>query len=103
MNTPLLFLAAALVTNAGAQLLYKGYARSRRAALLPLTVLAFVFVPYFNYEALKGLSIDVVYMATSLTIVMVALGSMAFFAERLERKHYLGGALILIGILVYNL
>jgi multidrug transporter EmrE-like cation transporter len=103
MGDSVYFLFATLLTNAMAQLLYKGFAVHRRPLMLLGALLAFLFVPYFSYEALKGLKIDVVYMAMAFTIVLVALGSLVFFAERLERKHYLGGALILIGILVYNL
>ena len=97
-----LFLMAALLATAAGQLTYKLYYLRKARWLLAATAGLFLLAPFFSYLAQRELSLDVVYMSTSLTIVMVMAGSALWLGETVQRSHYWGAALIIGGILLYN-
>lgn len=96
------YLFAALLATAAGQLTYKLYYLRKARWLLAATAGLFLLAPFFSYLAQRELSLDVVYMATALTIVMVMLGSVLWLGEKLQRRHIWGAILIISGILLYN-
>ena len=74
----------------------------RKKIFLVFTLISFVLVPFFSYQSLLGLSIDTVYMATSITIVLVLLGGYLILGEKLSKNQILGSLVIIIGIIIYN-
>jgi multidrug transporter EmrE-like cation transporter len=99
---PWIYLFAALLSTAAGQLTYKLYYQRKARWLLGITLALFLLSSFFSYLAQRDLSLDVVYMATSLTIVMVMAGSALWLGETVERRHVLGAGLIIGGILLYN-
>ncbi len=98
-----IYLFNALLFTAIGQLLYKYYYRKKNKVFLGLALVFFVLVPFFNYKSLVGLSIDTVYMATAITIVVVMLFSVLLLKEKVHKYQLLGSIFILMGIIVYNL
>ncbi|MBU7005329.1 hypothetical protein [Phosphitispora fastidiosa] len=62
-----------------------------------------IVTPVFYYLALKELELSAVFAFTGLNYVLVSLGGKAFFAEKLNKYHYMGMALIFLGLLVFPL
>lgn len=54
------------------------------------------------FMALKVLSLATVYVSTALAQLMVVLASMRLFGERYQHKQWVGLALILGGVLLFN-
>ena len=98
-----LFLLCALIFTTSGQLLFRYYHIKKRIILLCLTLLSFILVPYFSYNALIGLSIDIVYMATSVTIVLVLMGGYFLLGEKLNKNQIIGSLIIISGVIIYNL
>lgn len=98
-----LYLFFALAFTTSGQLLFRYYHTTNNKLYLGLTLLSFLLVPFFSYKSLVGLAIDTVYMATSLTIVFVLLGSVIFLKEKLTKYQIFGSIIIILGIIVYNL
>lgn len=103
MSIHITYLIAALLLTTFGQLCYKLFFQRKNKMLFALTVLCFVFTPFCSYKALMGLSLDTVYMATSLTIVMVLAGSVIFLKEEIKSGQLIGAGLIILGIILYNL
>ena len=74
----------------------------KKKIFLVFTLISFVLVPFFSYQSLLGLSIDTVYMATSITIVLVLLGGYLILGEKLSKNQILGSLVIITGIIIYN-
>ncbi|MBL4652456.1 MAG: EamA family transporter [Flavobacteriales bacterium] len=102
MGEHYLYLLCALVFTTTGQLLYRHYHNTKKHLFLLLTLISFILVPFFSYKSLIGLSIDVVYMATSITIVFVLLGGRVLLKEELSKHQILGSILIILGIVIYN-
>jgi len=103
MSIHITYLIAALLLTTFGQLCYKLFFHNKNKMLFVLTVLCFVLTPFCSYKALLGLSLDTVYMATSLTIVMVMVGSVIFLKEHIKSGQLIGAGLIISGIILYNL
>jgi uncharacterized membrane protein len=103
MSIAYFYVGMAVLLTAVGQLLYKLYFIKKNRAYVIGAVATFIAVPAFNYLALATLSIDVVYMATALTVILVMLASYLFLNEHINRKQVIGTILITIGIIVYNL
>ena len=97
------FLGLTILLTAAGQLVYKLYFRDRDRRLIVLSIVLFVAVPICNYQALRVISLDEVYMATSLTIGLATLGSLWLLDERLVRPQWLGIVLVMAGVIVYSL
>jgi multidrug transporter EmrE-like cation transporter len=97
-----LYLAGALIFTSTGQLLYKYYHKLNNKIYLALTIVSFLLVPVFSYNALKELAIDTVYMSTSITIVMVLLGGAFLLKEKLSKRKIIGSVIIIIGVIIYN-
>ena len=77
------FLAGALILTSVGQLLYRFYYVKNNKSHLFLAIISLVIVPFCSYNALKYLTIDTVYMATSVTFILVILGGYLFLNENL--------------------
>ena len=73
---------AILLTSTG-QLLFKFYYNTKIKKYLLFTLITFILVPISSFYALSGLSIDIVYMSTSITIVIVLFGGYFLLKEKL--------------------
>ena len=60
-------------------------------------------VPYLSYKALIKLTIDYVYMTTSVNIILVLILSRIFLNEKIYLNQIIGSLIIVIGIILYNL
>ena len=63
----------------------------------------FFVAPVFYLYALKGLSLHVAYSLTALNYILVFTGGWLIFKEKVNGLHIIGLALIIIGVLVFNL
>lgn len=97
------YLIIALILTALGQLSFKLYSLRKGIWRLGLTILLFAGVPVFNYLALNGLSLDTVYMAASLTIILVMILSRIVLKEHISREQIFGSIIIAAGIVLYNL
>jgi multidrug transporter EmrE-like cation transporter len=99
---PWIWLGVALVATAAGQVLFK-YASSRRSRPLVIaTILLFCLVPPASFLALRGLSLATVYISTALAQLLAVGAAMAVFGERYSRFQWIGLALILFGVGVFN-
>lgn len=96
------WLAASLLSTALAQLAYKAFFRTRRRRWLGVTLALFVLVPYTTYRALQGLPLATVYVATAISQLIVVGASLTLMGERYTRRQWLGFALVLGGVMLYN-
>jgi len=106
MSTELayLFLASMVLFTAAGQLFFKNfYRRNKDYLMLFLAGFSFVTAIVSNFFALKKLPVDVTYMATSLSIVMVLVVSTQIWNEKLSKFQWLGSLLIVCGIVIYNI
>jgi drug/metabolite transporter (DMT)-like permease len=99
---PLDWLIASLGCTALAQVAFKLHARNRRRWQLGSAIALFLLVPYTTYNALRGLSLDTVYVATAASQLLVVALSLAFMGERYSPRQYAGFLLVLAGIVLYN-
>jgi multidrug transporter EmrE-like cation transporter len=98
----LLPLICAIAATAAAQLLFKFYFRERRRVWLVLTIALFGTATVMSYLALKEWSLSTVYMATGVTYVLVLAGAAWLLGERIVRRQVLATALIVAGVVLFN-
>lgn len=103
MRPAAIALLAALAATAAAQVTYKAYSVGRGRAYLHATVLLFALTPVLTYAAVKAFGIGLVYIATSLTYVLVAAAGWFMFGERPGARRLVAMGFIFVGILVYGL
>ena len=99
----MIFLIFAILTTCLGQIFYKLYFKERRKFLLLITVFFFTITPLFSFQALKTLSIDIVYLSTALNIVLILLFSILFLKEQVSKRKIFASFLIVIGVLIFNL
>jgi drug/metabolite transporter (DMT)-like permease len=97
------WLGASLLSTALAQLAFKAYFRSRRVAWLAATIALFALVPYTTFRALQGLPLATVYVATTISQLLVVGASLALMGEHYSRRQWAGFGLVLAGVILYNL
>jgi len=97
------WLSASLLATALAQVAFKRYFLARRRAWLAAAIALFLVVPWTTYNALRGLPLSTVYVATALSQLLVVAISLAWLRERYSRRQQLGFALVLAGVVVFNL
>lgn len=97
------WLAIAIIATAVGQLLFKhaSVTRSRRYTLY--AIIAFCMAPIGAFVALHTLSLATVYISTAISQLFVVLASMALFGERYNHRQWAGLALILAGVILFNL
>lgn len=96
-------LASALLATAVGQMLFRMYYVRTRKIYLAAALGTFLAVPLFSYLALLNLTLAFVYMSTALIHVMVLALSCLFLKERLTERQYISMALIIAGIVTFNL
>ncbi len=97
------FLAITILATVAAQLAFKQYFLLRRALFLSAAVVLFCLAVLSTYFSVRELGIGRVYVGAALTYVLTPLAARRLFDEHLGRGHYVALALILAGIVVYNL
>ena len=97
------YLTIAIFFTSAGQLLFKYYSKTKHKLILIPTFFSFIAVPFFSYKALIGLTIDTVYMATAITIVLVLFGGIIFFKEKISKAQLLSSLIIILGIIIYNI
>lgn len=97
------WLALSLFCVALAQVAFKSYFKERQWPVLACAISFFLLVPFTTYNALKGLPLATVYVATAASQLLVVLISLAFMGEHYSKRQYVGFSLVLAGIIVFNL
>jgi len=103
MSLNYIFLTFAIFTTALGQFFYKKYSLSHSYKFFYLTIILFIVTPVFSYMALKKIPIDIVYMFTSLTILIVLFLSKIFLNEKIASKTYVGVIFIILGVILYGI
>ncbi len=98
-----IFLTLALLSTAFGQVFYKYYFQAGRKVWFLLAVSTFFSAAFFSFLALKKLTIDIVYMSTSITLVMVIILSRLWLNETIHKNKIIGSFLIISGIILYAL
>lgn len=97
-----LWLAVTILATACGQIIFKHASLKRSLLMTALAVGVFCLAPLGSYMALHQLSLATVYVSTALAQLVVVIGSMALFGERYATRQWLGLALILGGVVVFN-
>jgi drug/metabolite transporter (DMT)-like permease len=98
----LLPLVLAILSTAGAQILYKLFFLRRKKIYLVATVGLFGMAPAMNYLALKHWPLISVYMATALTYVLVLILAKSVLGETIGRRKIYSMLLIVTGVVIFN-
>jgi multidrug transporter EmrE-like cation transporter len=98
-----LFLAVVLLATVAGQLLFKHSHRSGRRVFTAAAIALFLLAVPFTLLAVRDLGIGRVYIAMALSYVITPLAAGALFGETIRSRHALALALILGGVVVYNL
>ena len=100
--TAYIFLFLAVLCTSLGQLTFKMYKNSKLRKYLILAIVLFVVTPVFSFIALKSIGLDVVYMFTSLSIVLILVFSHWILKEKITFSQVLGAAVLIAGIILYN-
>lgn len=98
-----LFLAITILATVAAQLAFKQYFLSRRKLFVPTAAALFCLAVVCTYFAVRSLGIGRVYVGAALTYVLAPLAARHAFGEHLGRNQFLALALIVAGVVIYNL
>jgi len=96
-----LFVIAAVISTSLALVSYKKYTISAEKLYLLLTISLFMFAPVLNFSALQYLTVDIVYMGSSLNGLIVLVLSHYYLDERVIARQFAGAILVFIGVLIY--
>jgi multidrug transporter EmrE-like cation transporter len=96
-----LYLLLAILSTSFGMVCYKIFFLNRTRMKFILSILLFVAAPVFSYGALKGIDIDVVYVATSLNSLVVLFLSGFFLKEKIHTNQIIGCVLITSGVFIY--
>lgn len=99
----LLLLTLAILATAGAQVLFRLYHVKGHRWALAGTVGLFCLVPPLNYLSLRHWSLGTVYMATALTNVLVLALAKFVLGESIGPRKIQAMALIVCGVVLFNL
>jgi drug/metabolite transporter (DMT)-like permease len=105
MNFPLALAALvfALIATAFGQILFKLYFAKKNIYILGLALGLFIVTPALSFIAQMQLPLDVVYMSTASTYIMVLFLSRFFLHETISYRQILGALVIASGIIIYYL
>lgn len=96
-------LSFAIAGTALGQFFYKRFFITNRYRNLGLTFACLGSVPLFTMVALRNLSLDTVYVTTSITIGITTLLAVIFLHEKLSKRDLFAIFCIMGGVVVYNL
>ena len=97
-----LFLLLALFFASLGQVFYKGFANESKKIFLSFAIIFFILTPFCNFLALRSITVDVVYMATSLNSFIILLLSAYILKEQVTKKQIIGTLIIFIGVVIYG-
>lgn len=97
------WLAIAIAATAAGQVLFKHASIAHSRKFTFGAIAAFCLAPIGAFLALHSLSLATVYVCTAISQLLVVMASMVLFGERYDHKQWTGLALILIGVIVFNL
>jgi len=100
--TSWLALAVSVLSTVGAQLLFKSYHVGGRRTRLLGAIMLFVLAVPATMLAVRGLGVGRVYVAAALSYVIAPLFAVRLFDERMSRMQLFGLALIVTGVIAYN-
>lgn len=95
------FVFLAITSTSLGIVIYKVWSKNKRNITLLITIIFMVLAPIFSFIALKYLSIDLVYMATSLNGMIVLLMSRFFLNENVNHDQLIGAFLVFLGVCIY--
>ena len=96
------YLMMAILCTAFGQFYYKLFTSNKKKRFYYLTILMFICTPLFSMLALKYISIDIVYIFTSLTILLVVILSNVYLKEKVYKKEVIGIGFIILGVVIYG-
>ena len=99
----MLFLLLLTVFTALSQLFLKLSKTTHKRGYLYLSVFLFSSLPVLSYLALKSLTIGVVYMSTAVSQLFTLILSRYVLSEKINEKQFANIALIVTGLIIYNL
>lgn len=103
MDSSYYFLAFALLSTAFGHFFYKKYFFEKKYFFILFSIFLFFLTPIFSFLALKKIALDIVYISTSLTIIITMMLGRFFLDEKLTKNQILSCFVIILGIVVYNL
>lgn len=95
------FVCLAVASTACGIVSYKLYCKVETALILFTTIVLMMLAPVFNFLALQQLSVDEVYMATSFNNLIVLSLSYYVLGERVNKRQFIGAALVFTGVIIY--
>ena len=98
-----MFLTLAVLVSSIGQVQYKAYALNGGAFTFSSAIVFFLLAPVFSYMSLKGISVDVVYIATSLNAFIVLILSKYFLSESVRPGQFMACLTVAAGVFVYSL
>jgi multidrug transporter EmrE-like cation transporter len=98
-----LALLASLAATVGAQLYFKSYHLGRQRSHLLMAVVLFTAAVPCTMLAVRDFGIGRVYIATALSYVLAPAAAVYLFHERINRAQACALALIVAGVVTYNL
>ncbi|WP_413285378.1 EamA family transporter [Vibrio sp. MA40-2] len=96
-----LYLCLAIFSTSIGMIFYKLFFITKKKVYFFVTLVLFLLTPGLSFLSLKGLSVDVVYMATSLNSFIIIIGSYFFLKEKVNVYQYSGCLLIALGVILY--
>lgn len=96
-----LYVICAILATSFGLVSYKYYSKYRNLIFMALTIVLFLLAPACSFMALKYLTVDVVYMATSINGFIVLLMSQLVLREVVRPQQYFGAILVVAGVVVY--
>lgn len=101
--SPWLFTALSVTLTAAAHLVFKLYATGGGSARLATTIVLFLAIPGSTYLALRQLTLAQVYLCTAAVPVISLVVARVVFNESIGKSHAWSTALIVVGIVLYQL
>ncbi|MDH5721457.1 MAG: EamA family transporter [Spirochaetia bacterium] len=95
------FLVLALFITAFAHLSYKKYYIEKKRLWYVVTILSFIMASFCGFMSLRGLSIDIVYLSTSFTMIIISVFSKIWLKENITKNKIFGSFFIVLGIIIY--
>ena len=92
-----------IVCTALGQIYYKLFFREMKKKYIVLALIFFISTPYLNYEALRGLPLDVVCIFSALILVLVQVLSRIILQEKQTQIQFIGTAAIIVGLFIYGM
>ncbi len=83
------------------QFFYKLFFQKKNTLFVILAVSLFISVPLFSYYALQEIDINIVYMSTAVTHILVIFLSKMFLNEQIQLEKMYAVLVVFFGMIVY--